>query len=209
MSGSSLGSPTARRVAPLTQHLSPFPGDTDSLAGKLAGEMARRWHEGEQPLAEEYLSQHPELCGQPDAVVRLIYEEICLRQERGQETASMEVVQRFPQWREQLEDILCHPFPKRLQMPRMPEVGEALGGFRLLAALGQGIRGKVFLASQPAQRRIEQRDGHVAPDTERLWHDNGDPGHVTTRERGVEALRQREPQIGIIGFHPSARLIGI
>jgi serine/threonine protein kinase/Flp pilus assembly protein TadD len=112
--------------------------------------MARRWHEGEQPLAEEYLSRHPELCGQSDAVVRLIYEEICLRQERGQETASMEVVQRFPQWREQLEDILCHPFPKRLQMPRMPEVGESLGGFRLLAELGHGIRGRVFLASQPA-----------------------------------------------------------
>jgi serine/threonine protein kinase/Tfp pilus assembly protein PilF len=112
--------------------------------------MARRWHEGEQPLAEEYLSRHPELCGQPDAVVRLIYEEICLRQERGQETASMEVVQRFPQWREQLEDILCHPYPKRLQMPRMPEVGEALGGFRLMAELGHGIRGRVFLASQPA-----------------------------------------------------------
>jgi serine/threonine protein kinase/lipoprotein NlpI len=112
--------------------------------------MAERWHEGEHPLAEEYLARHPELCGQPDAVVRLIYEEICLRQENGQETASMEVVQRFPQWREQLEDILCRPFPKRLSLPRMPEVGESLGGFHLTAELGHGIRGRVFLASQPA-----------------------------------------------------------
>jgi len=149
MSGSSLNSPTARRVAPLTQQLSPFLGGTDSLASKLAGEMAQRWHEGEQPLAEEYLARHPELCGQPDAIVRLIYEEICLRQEKGQETASMEVVQRFPQWRQQLDDILCRPFPKRLQVPRMPEVGESLGGFRLLGELGHGIRGRVFLASQP------------------------------------------------------------
>lgn len=150
MAGSATHSPTARRIAPLTQQLSPFPAESGSLVSQLAGEMAQRWHEGEQPLAEEYLARHPELCGQPDAVVRLIYEEICLRQEKGQETASMEVVQRFPQWREQLEDILCRPFPKRLLPPRMPKVGESLGGFRMLAELGHGIRGRVFLATQPA-----------------------------------------------------------
>jgi serine/threonine protein kinase/lipoprotein NlpI len=150
MSGSALNSPSARRSAPLTQQLSPFPGGASSLVSRLAEEMAQRWHEGEHPLAEEYLAQYPELCGQPDAVVRLIYEEICLRQANGQETASMEVVQRFPQWREQLEDILCRPFPKSLLPPRLPEVGESLGGFHLIAELGHGIRGRVFLASQPA-----------------------------------------------------------
>jgi len=150
MSGSALNSPTARRVAPLTQQLSPYPGESSTLVSKLAGEMAQRWHEGEQPLAEEYLARHPELCGQPEAVVRLIYEEICLRQENGQETASMEVVQRFPQWREQLEDILCRPISRRLVAPRLPDVGESLGGFHLAKELGHGIRGRVFLASQPA-----------------------------------------------------------
>src|SRR5260370_10349379 len=150
MAGAATHSPTARRIAPLTQQLSPLGGDSGSVASEVAGEMAQRWHEGQQPLAEEYLARHPELCGQPDAVVRLIYEEICLRQEKGQETASMEVVQRFPQWREQLEDILCRPFPRRLVPPRIPEVGESLGGFRMLAELGHGIRGRVFLATQPA-----------------------------------------------------------
>ena len=75
--------------------------------------------------------------------MRLIYEEICLRQETGQETASVEVVQRFPQWREQLQDILCHAWPRRPSPPRFPEVGETLGGFRMLAELGHGIRGRV------------------------------------------------------------------
>jgi serine/threonine protein kinase/lipoprotein NlpI len=32
----------------------------------------------------------------------------------------------------------------------MPEVGESLGGFRMLAELGHGIRGRVLLATQPA-----------------------------------------------------------
>jgi serine/threonine protein kinase/Flp pilus assembly protein TadD len=133
---------------PLTQQLTP--GGTDSLASKLAGEMAERWHAGERPQAEEFLARHPELCGQPDLVVRLIYEEICLRQEIGQEGASVEVVQRFPQWRPQLEDILCHPLPRGLSLPHFPAVGESLGGFRLLAELGHGIRGRVYLATQPA-----------------------------------------------------------
>jgi serine/threonine protein kinase/Tfp pilus assembly protein PilF len=80
----------------------------------------------------------------------LIYEEICLRQETGQESASVEVVQRFPQWREQLQDILCHAWPRRPSPPRFPEMGETLGGFRMLAELGHGIRGRVFLAVEPA-----------------------------------------------------------
>jgi serine/threonine protein kinase/Tfp pilus assembly protein PilF len=136
------------RAVPLTQQLGP--SGTDSLVNKLAGEMAERWRAGQRPQAEEFLSRYPELCGQPEAVVRLIYEEICLRQEIGQETASMEVVQRFPQWREQLEDILCHPSPRTPVAPEFPAVGETLGGFRMLTVLGHGIRGQVYLATQPA-----------------------------------------------------------
>jgi eukaryotic-like serine/threonine-protein kinase len=138
----------SRPAAPLTQQLSP--GGAESLVGKLASEMARRWEAGERPGVEEFLSRHPELGCQPEAIIRLIYEEICLRQESGQETASMEVVQRFPQWREQLEDILCRPIPRAWATPRFPDLGETLGGFRLVAELGRGLRGRVFLASQAA-----------------------------------------------------------
>src|SRR5438445_7948207 len=148
MSGSTLKPSGASRAMPLTQQLSPggaSAGGTDSLISKLAGEMAERWHAGERPQAEEFLSRHPELCGQSDIIVRLIYEEICLRQEIGQESASIEVVQRFPQWRQQLEDILCHPSPRGPSLPHFPAVGETLGGFRMLAELGHGIRGRVYL----------------------------------------------------------------
>src|SRR5262245_52115184 len=133
MSGSTMKPRSDSRAVPLTQQLGP--AGADSLVSQLAGEMAQRWRAGERPQAEEFLTRYPELCGQRDAVVRLIYEEICLRQEIGQETASMEVVQRFPQWREQLEDILCHPSPRKPLAPEFPTVGESLGGFRMLAVL--------------------------------------------------------------------------
>ncbi len=44
-------------------------------------EMVAAWRRGERPLAEEFLARHPEL-GE-DAAIRLIYEEVCLRQEAG------------------------------------------------------------------------------------------------------------------------------
>src|SRR5690242_4299925 len=78
------------------------PTQSVSLSGRLAQSMARRWREGEKPLAEDYLAQHPELLDQAEAVIDLVYGEICLRQEQGEEGASALVLARFPQWRAQL-----------------------------------------------------------------------------------------------------------
>src|SRR5262249_30760872 len=61
-----------------------------------------------------------------------------------------EVVNRFPRWRAQLELLLeC----QRLLQPKQPagappEVGETLGEFRLVAELGRGASGPVFLGFQ-------------------------------------------------------------
>jgi tetratricopeptide (TPR) repeat protein len=126
-------------------------GET-SLGVRLAAEMARRWRAGDRPLAEEFLARHPELCQQPEAALDLVYEEVCLRQEAGEEAADEQVLARFPQWRAQLELLLeCHRIldPERTA-PRFPEAGEALGDCRLLAELGRGAQGRVFLAVQPA-----------------------------------------------------------
>src|SRR5438552_11066271 len=81
-------------------------GEVGVLAARLVEEMTARWRQGEQPRAEEFLAREPQLYDQPAAAVQLIYEEICLRQEHGQEVTSEEVVDRFPQWREQLEVLL-------------------------------------------------------------------------------------------------------
>src|SRR5438552_4863432 len=91
--------PPTLRFADVTSECSARRRGLDALVAELAEEMAARWRQGDRPVAEEFLSRHPDLWDRPEIAARLIYEEICLRQESGDEQASVEVVQRFPQWR--------------------------------------------------------------------------------------------------------------
>jgi serine/threonine protein kinase/Flp pilus assembly protein TadD len=122
----------------------------DALVERLVKEMTQRWRTGEHPLAEEYLARHPELWQHPGAATELIYEEVCLRQEHGEETAVEGILRRFPQWREPLRVVLgCHQLLETTRRaPRFPAVGESLADFRLIAELGRGGLGRVFLATQ-------------------------------------------------------------
>jgi serine/threonine protein kinase/Tfp pilus assembly protein PilF len=125
-----------------------------SPASRQVEAMVAAWRRGERPTAEEFLAHHPEL--DSEAALRLIYEEVCLRQEAGAEVPRAELVRRFPQWKPRLELLLdCHCLllPDLALAPPpavFPEVGEVLGDFRLLADLGRGASGRVFLATQPS-----------------------------------------------------------
>jgi serine/threonine protein kinase/Tfp pilus assembly protein PilF len=133
--------------------LPPPPSDPlEALAARLVEEMALAWRQGERPLAEDYLARHPELNGCPTAAAQLIYEEVCLREQDGQDQATAEVLHRFPQWRDELEVLLeCHRlFRAEAPAPLFPAAGGTLGELRLLAELGRGARGRVFLAVQPS-----------------------------------------------------------
>jgi tetratricopeptide (TPR) repeat protein len=119
---------------------------------KLADEMASCWRRGECRPTEDYLNREPVLWEQPEIALQLIYEEICLRLERGEEAAVEHVVARFPQWREQLDTLLeCHRLLDTSSRERKPPaVGEMVGEFYLVAEMGRGAVGGVFLAVQPA-----------------------------------------------------------
>jgi serine/threonine protein kinase/Flp pilus assembly protein TadD len=127
-----------------------LPGPADLVDG-LAAEMADAWARGERLPAEHYLDRHPELLALPEEAMRLIYEEVCLRQELGEEVAAEELARRFPRWAGELEVMLdCHRLVQaRLAPPQFPAVGEPLGDFRLLAELGRSTHARVFLATQP------------------------------------------------------------
>jgi eukaryotic-like serine/threonine-protein kinase len=132
------------RPTPLTQEAA------ETLVGELVAEMIRQWQQGERLLPEDFLTRHPELWEHPEAVADLIYEELCLRQEHGPEVPLEQVLRRFPQWRPQLEVLFdCQRVlgPPRAA-PQFPAAGEALDDFFLLAELGRGAQGRVFLASQ-------------------------------------------------------------
>jgi serine/threonine protein kinase/tetratricopeptide (TPR) repeat protein len=117
----------------------------------MVQELRRRRAQGERPLVEEFFSRNPEVLQEPSAAIDLIYEEICLREQNGDQNVWEDTFQRFPQWRDELQALRsCHRLLQPTAVPRFPEVGETLGEFRLLAELGRGARGRVLLASQPA-----------------------------------------------------------
>jgi eukaryotic-like serine/threonine-protein kinase len=142
-----MSEPSQRVAAPAVGDVRPH---VTQLAAQLISEMTRRWRAGERPLPEEFLSRHPELWEQPEAAADLIYEELCLREEYGPDVSVEQVLDRFPQWRPQLELLFdCQRLlgPRR-PAARFPAAGESLGDFLLLAELGRGVNGRVFLASQ-------------------------------------------------------------
>ncbi len=127
------------------------PASPIDLGEELAAQMAAAWAKGDRLPAEHYLGVHPELVDMPEAAVRLVYEEVCLRQERGEEVAVGELEQRFPRWANELAVMLdCHRLVQlRFASPQFPAAGESLGDFRLIAELGRSSHARVFLASQP------------------------------------------------------------
>jgi serine/threonine protein kinase/Tfp pilus assembly protein PilF len=128
-----------------------IPQDAKDLEDSRLAEMTAAWARGERLPAEHFLGRHPELIDQPEEAVRLIYEEVCLRQERGEEVPTEELGRRFPRWARELAVMLdCHRLVEaRLAPPDFPGVGESLGDFRLIRELGRGTHGRVFLATQP------------------------------------------------------------
>src|SRR5579883_1909389 len=112
--------------------------------------MARSRAQGVPMTAEDLLARHPGIVA--EAAIRLIYEEVCLRRESGEEVATSEVVGRFPQWKDELEILLdCDRLLRPLaRVAALPEIGEDLGPFRLLAELGRGASGRTYLAAEPS-----------------------------------------------------------
>ncbi len=118
-----------------------------TLVDRLVEEMADAWQRGERPRAEAFLER---LDGFRDEdAVRIVYEEACLRQERGEEAISSEILGRFPQYRSRLAILLdCNRLLGAPSAIDFPEAGDDLGDFRLLAEIGRGALGRTYLASQ-------------------------------------------------------------
>jgi tetratricopeptide (TPR) repeat protein len=141
-------------VTTSSRQVPPSPPSTlETLVARLAEEMTDAWHRGERPQVEDFLAQYPDLRTTPQAAAHLVYEEICLREEAGEEHAAAEVSARFPQWQAELEMLLdCLRLLQQpvLGAPVFPEVGATLDGLHLVHELGRGAKGRVFLAVQPS-----------------------------------------------------------
>jgi eukaryotic-like serine/threonine-protein kinase len=127
-----------------------IPDRLENAALALTAKMAEAWRQGLRPRAEDFLNRCPELWEHPETALDLVYEEICLQQEHGHSVSVDEIVERFPSWRKQIEVLFnCQRlFDSSSAEPRFPETGETLGDFLLVASLGRGGNGRVFLARQ-------------------------------------------------------------
>ncbi|MFO0946669.1 MAG: tetratricopeptide repeat protein [Planctomycetota bacterium] len=121
------------------------------LASELAASLAKSWKEGRKRTAEEILAEHAQLQDHPEAFLRVIYEEICVHEPAEQPAAVADLCQRFPKLKNEILALWeCHRMvnedPIRVSYP---EPGDLLGDFSILAELGQGANGRVYLADQP------------------------------------------------------------
>ena len=149
-SSSETAEPVLSSLSPALTSSGRCRGPESEWVSRQVRAMAAAWASGEQITVEELLKQYPELS--TEKAVRLVYEEVCLRREAGEQVVTAEVMTRFPQWKAELElllscDRLLWPLSRATDFP---EVGEQLGPFRLLSELGQGASGKTYLAVEPA-----------------------------------------------------------
>ncbi len=128
--------------------LSPDPADSTA---ELAARMVQSWREGEHILAEAILNERPKLWKDPEAALELIYEELCLREEWAVPATLDELCRRFPQWQSEIEVLFRYQrlLTTDAEQPRFPGPGDTVGEFLLIAEMGRGAQGRVFLACQP------------------------------------------------------------
>ena len=151
-----------------------------SVVERLADEMAARWQAGDRPLAEEFLAPRPDLAAHPAAVLDLVAEELALRDEHAEPTTADALAARFPHLPEQVRALVAcqRALGPRPAPPAFPAPGGDLGEFRLLALLGRGVVGRVFLASQgslgyrPVVLKVTPDRGHEHLSLARLQHTN-------------------------------------
>lgn len=159
----------------------PLPGQfewTLELAEHLADDLAERWSQGERPTTEEYLAQHPHLAARPESALELVCEEIYQRRLAGQSANVSQWLERFPQWRSQIEMLLACDALLELESPepQFPKPNEKFGDFDLLEQLGRGAHGRVYLARQmsladrPLVLKLSAVTGHEHTSLARLQH---------------------------------------
>ena len=124
-------------------------------------DLEYRWLKRKQPrYIEEYLTALPILAADPP--VDLLYEEFHVRQQSGETAGPNDLLRRFPKQADELRRLLgagkqlkttTLVHREQTRIVRL-QPGEQVDDFNLLAALGEGAFGAVYLALQRSMQRL-------------------------------------------------------
>ena len=200
----------ARPVGPDPGRDHPLPIHADERSARLAGELAWLCRRAGISRIGELHARYPQL---PDFALRLVAQKAGWRLPDGIPGRPLESGSRSsPPGPERFSpDSLDTSVPQARSSPRpLPQVGETVGDFRLIASLGRGVRGAVFLADQPslANRpvvlKITSRDGREHLSLAQLRHPHIAPLYC------VQDLAERNLRLlcmPYLGGVPLARLM--
>ncbi|HID75973.1 MAG TPA: serine/threonine protein kinase, partial [Planctomycetaceae bacterium] len=130
-------------------------GTGQELPESLVSRLIEQWSAERALDARAVLDEHPELWGHKSVVLALAYEEFCQRIDAGQSVDGDAFCRKFPAWEKSLRRLISfHEYleenPHLLPAAQVewPRPGQEMSGFAMLAELGRGTFGRVYLARE-------------------------------------------------------------
>jgi serine/threonine protein kinase len=127
--------------------------ETRGLAALIKADLRWRYARGDRPSVADYLERFPSLREARERMVSLVYEEYCLREERGEGIDTEEFCGRYASLEDSIASQLRYHrmFSQMVASPatpKFPRAGDEFSRFRLLKEMGRGGSARVFQAEE-------------------------------------------------------------